>query len=91
MNYVKTFLSKHGTHRNASTFSPMHVTTQCQGFMCMRCHSGEIQQKMKCPSVINVGGQHSKLLDVKLLNSISANKRSTSPSLLPKIPCVHKR
>ena len=42
MHLALTFLSKHGTHRVKSMFSPTHVIIQGRRFMCVRCCSGKI-------------------------------------------------
>ena len=54
MHLAWTFLREHAAHIIEGTFGPMHVITEGRRFICMRSHSGKIQRKMGCTSLINV-------------------------------------
>ena len=54
MHLASTFFSKHCTHRMEGTFSSMYVIFHGRRFMRVRSHSGKIQWKMGCTSLINL-------------------------------------
>ena len=60
MHLASTFLGEHSTHRIEGTFSSMHVFIHGRRFICMRSHSGNIQWKMRCTSLIILERRQSK-------------------------------
>ena len=54
MHLASTFLGRHCTHRIEGTLSSLHVIIHGQRLMCMRGHSGKIQWKMGCTSLIHL-------------------------------------
>ena len=52
MHLASTFLGKHCTHRIEGTLSSLHLIIHGRRLMCMRSHSGKIQWKMGCSSLI---------------------------------------
>ena len=60
MHLASAFLSKHCRHRIQGTFSLKHVTIHGRRFMRVISHSGKIQWKMGCTSLVNVERRWSK-------------------------------
>ena len=54
MHLASKFLGKHCTHRIEGTPSLLHVMIHGRRLMCMGSHSGKIEWKMGCTSLINL-------------------------------------
>ena len=62
MHLASMFLGKHCTHRMEGTFGLLHVIIHSPRFMCMRSHSGKVQWKMGCTSLIDLERRSSKAI-----------------------------